>query len=160
MATKVASSQAGRAAAEFIPSSASYAQVVLNAGQKESMQSGKEEVPATVEENEVAVNGEAEATASGNDSGENDSSTTPKVEKVEFVEAPPPKVNPWMVNKNAASVIVGKKEPTPVVHKERRSPQKVRPVPVVPNNEGQSEYLFSVSRPACLFCTYWIYSFR
>lgn len=33
-------------------------------------------------------------------------------EKPKFVEAPPPKVNPWVVNRNAASVITGKENVT------------------------------------------------
>lgn len=75
--------------------------------------------------------GAASATAT---SEEGSSAESVVEEKKKFVEAPLPKVNPWMVNRNAASVITGKENATsaPVPAGGNNAPVPVKPSAAVP----------------------------
>lgn len=149
MATKVVSSQGERANAEFLSNTASYAQAVrLNAGHKDNVSSASKkteplnetvtetlslkepQTPDPIKEESEPANVNEDLVASCQDLSLSDCEEELEDQKekspakVEFVEAPPPKVNPWMVNKNAASVIVGKKPSSKANDKVKAPPKK------------------------------------
>ncbi|KAG1679551.1 La-related protein 1 [Nymphon striatum] len=129
MATKVASTQSERANSELL-TTASYAQAVRynNAGHKENINqivitdndaSVEEKVIETQNETPNQIPNEIPIETPHDKLEENEEEEHKENQKLaavkpEFVEAPPPKVNPWMANRNAACVITGRQNQVPV----------------------------------------------
>lgn len=102
-------------------SNASYAGALLNLKTGDSARTESVDKPSKVSPKESAEKTEKPekppsksqpqqqaAEAAPASAEESNSDSAEAAEKKKFVEAPPPKVNPWVANRNAASVITGK----------------------------------------------------
>lgn len=118
-----APAQTAQAPASAAESTASYAGALLNLkaepapARPETVDKPTKASPKEAPEKPQSKNAQqqqqaAEPAANSNaEDGNSSDSPSDASDKKKFVEAPPPKVNPWMKNKNAASVITGKEVP-------------------------------------------------